>query len=288
MNDRARHLEFLWFCAFPLVAAGCGGESPTEGPEVEVVEGSLLGIAGDKQVGTLGRPLSDSLIVEVADASGNVLPGVTVEWSVAHYIGLRRSGGAPFNDGIVSPATVVTDAAGLAKVLWTLGLEAGSETATLQAVTASASVSDVGRLTFTFTATTASLVPLTDMGTSTYFGFTGGLYPGVNVMPQAHTDAGQAFATAVEPLDTDGNPTTNGQYGLLSIGYANTLEIFCSGEQIENRSPCPSFSFMGRPKRTPRSLRRISRSSTVPFGDQNPNAGCRRRARPTTQSETSG
>jgi hypothetical protein len=48
--------------------------------EVEVIDGSLLRVAGDGQVGNLGKPLSDSLIVKVADASGNGLPGVTVRW----------------------------------------------------------------------------------------------------------------------------------------------------------------------------------------------------------------
>jgi len=46
--------------------------------EVEVIDGSLLRVAGDGQVGNLGKPLSDSLIVKVVDASGNGLPGVTV------------------------------------------------------------------------------------------------------------------------------------------------------------------------------------------------------------------
>ena len=62
----------------------------------------------------------------------------------------------------VSAGGAVTDAAGLAKALWTLGRETGSQTATEQAATASASVSGVGSLTFT--ATTPSLVPLTDHG----------------------------------------------------------------------------------------------------------------------------
>ena len=47
MVDQARHLALLWCCAFPLVATACGGESPTEGTVVEVVEGSLLSVAGE-------------------------------------------------------------------------------------------------------------------------------------------------------------------------------------------------------------------------------------------------
>ena len=85
------------------MAAACGGESPTEGEvveEVEVVEGILLSVAGDGQVGTLGNPLSDPLVVKVADPSGNGLQGVTVGWSVN------------FN-GMVTPAATVTDSEGL-------------------------------------------------------------------------------------------------------------------------------------------------------------------------------
>ena len=125
MKNRVRHLALLWCCALPLVAA-CGAESPTAGTVevVEVVEGSLLSVAADGQVGILGKPLSDSLIVEVADPSGNGLPGVRVAWSVN-------------SNGMVGPAApVATDSEGLAKVLWTLGREAGTQTATEQAATA--------------------------------------------------------------------------------------------------------------------------------------------------------
>ena len=224
MNNQVRHLALLWCCALPLVAAACGAESPTGGTVVEVVEGSLLSVAGDGQVGSLGRPLSDSLIVKAADPSGNGLRGVTVRWSVSD------------TTGMVSPAAAVTtDSAGLAKVLWTLGRKTGAQTGTEQRARA---VSGVGSLIFT--ATTPSLVPLTDMGASTYFGFPGGLYPGGNVMPQAHFDAGRAFAAAVEPLDVNGNPSTSGKYVLLSIGHSGVEQVFC----FEN--PCPSFSFMGK------------------------------------------
>ena len=227
--DQVRHLALFWCCALPLLAAACGGESPTEGTEVEVVEGSLLSVAGDGQLGNLGKPLSDSLIVKVADASGNGLPGVTVRWSV----------NSP-SYGTVSPVAIVTDSEGLAKVQWTLGvLRESAQTATEQMATADA---DVGKIIFT--ATTPSLVPLTDMGASTYFGFPGGLYPGGNVMPQAHADAGLAFAAAIEPLDVNGNPDPDGKYVLLSIGHSNTESVFCDTPQVI--FVCPSYSFIGQ------------------------------------------
>ncbi len=128
---------------------------------------------------------------------------MTVRWSVADYTAGRRRNPKL---GMVSPALVVTDSEGLAKGLWTLGRSWGDQTATEQRATAAASGVGVGSVRFT--ATTPSLVPLTDMGASTYFGFPGSLYPGGNVMPQAHAVAGQAFAAAIEPLDVNGNPST--------------------------------------------------------------------------------
>ena len=79
------------------------------------------------------------------------------------------------------------------------------------------------------------------MGTSTYFGFPGGLYPDGNVMPQAHTDAGQAFAATVEPLNANGNPSTDGRYILLSIGFSGTQGVFCDDLKL-----CTSYRFAGQ------------------------------------------
>ena len=227
--DQARHLALLWCCSLPLVAAACGGESPTEGTEdeLDLIEGSFLSVSGNGQVGTLSNPLSDSLIVKVADPSGNGLQGVTVSWRVD-------------SDGMVSPTATETDSEGLAKAQWTLGrVTPDDQTATEQTATASASVSGVGSVSFT--ATTPSLVPLTDMGASTYFGFPGGLYPGGNVMPQAHADAGQAAAAAVEPLDANGDPSPEGKYVLVSVGHSNTELIFCDTPQVIPL--CPNYSF---------------------------------------------
>ena len=68
------------------------------------------------------------------------------------------------------------------------------------------------------------LIPLNDLGNNTYQGLEGGLYPNAsNTMPQSHLDAGYQLAKQIIPLDTAGNPSTNGKIVLVSIGMSNTL-----------------------------------------------------------------
>ncbi|MEX2179056.1 MAG: plastocyanin/azurin family copper-binding protein [Gemmatimonadaceae bacterium] len=75
---------------------------------------TLAPSSGDDQVGEAGQPLADSLAVIVQRASdGAPLSGVTVFWEV-------MVGG-----GSVSPEQSVTDAAGVARALRTLGPSAG-------------------------------------------------------------------------------------------------------------------------------------------------------------------
>lgn len=77
------------------------------------------------------------------------------------------------------------------------------------------------------TGTTTPIVPMTDLGTGTYQGVVGGLYlNGSNTMPASHDADGVSFATAIQPLDANGNPDQNGKYGLLSIGMSNAFDTF--------------------------------------------------------------
>jgi hypothetical protein len=64
---------------------------------------------------------------------------------------------------------------------------------------------------------------LTDLGTGTYKGEQGGLYPrGSNTMPAAHLKAGLEQAAQIVPRDGDGKPSSSGKIVLLSIGMSNT------------------------------------------------------------------
>ena len=83
----------------------------TAGPPAEL---SIAG--GDGQSAAVGSPLPIPLQVKVEDAFNNPLAGVTIAFTVV-------TGG-----GTVSAATAVSDETGVAKVNWTLGATAGTQT----------------------------------------------------------------------------------------------------------------------------------------------------------------
>lgn len=106
-------------------------------------------VGGDGQTAGAGSAAADLLAVRVTDAHGNPVPGVPVSWTVL-------SGG-----GSVSAATATTDANGVARTQWTLGLRVDS----IQSVRAQ--VSAALQLQFNAMATVPSgahLVPVSGNG----------------------------------------------------------------------------------------------------------------------------
>ncbi|MBG9375340.1 hypothetical protein I5907_03790 [Panacibacter sp. DH6] len=87
--------------------------------------------------------------------------------------------------------------------------------------TSVAATATVSNLEFTDTVK----VPLTDLATGTYYGFTGGLYPDGENTPsgQYATDLDSVSASVV-PLDANGNYSPSGKIGFISIG-ASTCSI---------------------------------------------------------------
>jgi len=76
---------------------------------------AITRIAGDNQTGFTGTTLPESLAVQVQDAGGSPIQGVSVDWTVT-------TGG-----GAVSAATTMTDGNGETRVAWTLGGNAGAQ-----------------------------------------------------------------------------------------------------------------------------------------------------------------
>jgi hypothetical protein len=77
------------------------------------------------------------------------------------------------------------------------------------------------------TKTSVGYTPLTELGTGTYLGRQGGLYPGgSNDIPAAHFAAGEAQSAAIQPLDAQGNPSPDGKIGVITTGMSNANQIF--------------------------------------------------------------
>jgi hypothetical protein len=90
--------------------------------------------------------------------------------------------------------------------------------------------------------------PLIDMGSGTYLGFEGRLYPSGNEMPAAHYAEGLRRANLIQPLDTNGNPSPNGKIVMMSVGMSNTSMEYCQALGIGNPTDgvtCKPESFVG-------------------------------------------
>ena len=104
-----RRCGLLWV----LALSSCGGGDlvlPNEGQPA-----TLAVVSGDRQNGTIGQAVPDSLVVRVTDRFGDPVPGTEVTWEAD-------------NGGGVNPATATTDGAGRAATMRTLGGQPGTYT----------------------------------------------------------------------------------------------------------------------------------------------------------------
>ena len=76
--------------------------------------------------------------------------------------------------------------------------------------------------------TTVGRIPINDLGTGTYQGYEGGVYPGgLNQPPPVHLAGGLAMADQVFPRNVaGGSDPVNGRIVLLSIGMSNATQEF--------------------------------------------------------------
>lgn len=91
-----------------------------DGPTVRITATATVGsaievVAGHQQSGLVGTPLRDPIVVRVLDRHGEPFPGTAVRFRL------------PGGNGSVTPDSVVTDDAGEAATLWTLGDSAGPQ-----------------------------------------------------------------------------------------------------------------------------------------------------------------
>ena len=100
-----------------ILITACG-DGPTGDRSPSPAEIRLL--SPPSQSGTPGWPLADSIIVEVLDAGGNALSGVSVSWSAGY-------------GGGVGLSADTTNVAGRAAAEWTLGLVEGEQALTITA-----------------------------------------------------------------------------------------------------------------------------------------------------------
>jgi hypothetical protein len=72
-------------------------------------------------------------------------------------------------------------------------------------------------------------IPLNDLGTGTYKGYTGGLYPnGVNIPTNQYAADLLTISNHIVPLDTFGNSISNGKIVFISLGASiggNTMQV---------------------------------------------------------------
>ena len=72
----------------------------------------------------------------------------------------------------------------------------------------------------------SQLPPLTELGTGTFKGHQGGLYPnGSNTMPPEFYNDAVPIAASINPLDKHGNADVNDEIGLVALG-ASTVTLF--------------------------------------------------------------
>jgi hypothetical protein len=111
----ASGLMALLTAAAVMQMNACGDASgPKVGPPATV-----LRVSGDGQTAEVGTKLANPLVINVADAQGRNVAGVTIAWSVA--------------SGTLSASSSLTDADGIATISWTLGSVAGTQQATATA-----------------------------------------------------------------------------------------------------------------------------------------------------------
>jgi hypothetical protein len=93
-------------------------------------------------------------------------------------------------------------------------------------------------LSYDVPGTSTPMTALTDLGTGTYQGSEGGLYPnGSNVRPSGQDSAGVTFAEGIQPLDSNGVYSPTGKYVLMALGESTLQNEWNRLLPIANSDP---------------------------------------------------
>ncbi len=156
---------------------------------------------------------------------------------------IANSGTSPYTfslqSGSTLPSGLTISSAGLISGTLAVSVTAGTYTFTAQVndskshsatklfslTVAKATGAACNNISFDVPGLSTPIVPLTDLGTGTYVGEEGGLYPnGSNVRPASQDSYGVTLAKAIQPLDSNGNPSSTGKYVLLTMGESTALD----------------------------------------------------------------
>jgi mono/diheme cytochrome c family protein len=103
----------ILLCAWSLLMGGCSHKSQQPAPlKSTAVGAAIVESSGGKQIGYIGMPLDQPVVVQVNDASGAAVAGAAVYF--------RGPSGASF-----TPALALTDSSGQVTAVVSLGQQAG-------------------------------------------------------------------------------------------------------------------------------------------------------------------
>jgi hypothetical protein len=136
--------------SFTLASCDGNPSEPADENPPEPVPTTLEVLSGDAQSGVVAAPLAQEITVRVLSAAGDGMPGLSVTFSTE-------------DGGSFAPSSGTTDEAGSVSTTWTLGSEAGTQTATV-------STPDVPTATITATAEPGEAVDATLSATALELG----------------------------------------------------------------------------------------------------------------------
>ncbi len=192
-------------------------------------------------------------------ASGSNLPSAT-QSALYQYTLAATGGGGPFAWSLASGSTLPTgltlSSAGAISGTLASSVAAGTYTFTITLTNQTtkgtvnktftlvvyANLGDnCADISYNIPGGSTPLVALTDLGTGTFLGYEGGLYPnGSNVRPTSHDSDGVTIADGIVPLDTNGNYSPTGSYVLMALGESTLQNEFNRFLPMGNSDPAKS------------------------------------------------